>query len=523
KGYENEGYYSNIQFKFCAIENIHTMKNSLQKLIEVCELKNPTMNQYLNGLEKTDWLKHIQTILDTSVFIARAIEIENKNVLVHCSDGWDRTAQTCSIASLLLCPYYRSIYGFRTLIEKEWLSFGHKFSDRCGHMANGDIKEQSPIFLQFIECVWQLTQMYPTTFEFNERYLISLHDHASSCQYGTFIGNCEKDRLDLNVKDRTYSFWNYILQNIGDFKNPLFRAQSIYTGEVLLPNITAQSLRFWLAMYHRFDSALLSKENLTDTLTRIIDHTTALNDHARLLEKRIHEMRDMMIVQNNVEDDDDDEQEQRKVSFIEIDSGLSETEQILNTNEERTIHSTNSDSITSKLSSILRPSDSESGFGGDSPNNLQHSTKSLYNNSTENGSLLLERLALELNSVALDWKSLKSPLRCSCSLAFDSTQRKYNCWRCGEIYCPRCIQLNHPLPGLYSNRHAPVCKTCAKSMKSSPSFVDFTTLIKSKSKEVLRMKPSISIDNKTIINNHSLCSNGTLTDTEIDSPSTLKK
>ncbi len=34
KGYENEGYYSNIQFKFCPIENIHTMRNSLQKLLE---------------------------------------------------------------------------------------------------------------------------------------------------------------------------------------------------------------------------------------------------------------------------------------------------------------------------------------------------------------------------------------------------------------------------------------------------------------------------------------------------------
>ena len=34
------------------------------------------------------------------------------------------------------------------LIEKEWLSFGHKFSDRCGHTTTSDSKEQSPIFLQ---------------------------------------------------------------------------------------------------------------------------------------------------------------------------------------------------------------------------------------------------------------------------------------------------------------------------------------------------------------------------------------
>jgi myotubularin-related protein 3/4 len=34
------------------------------------------------------------------------------------------------------------------LIEKEWLSFGHKFSDRCGHTTTSDSKEQSPVFLQ---------------------------------------------------------------------------------------------------------------------------------------------------------------------------------------------------------------------------------------------------------------------------------------------------------------------------------------------------------------------------------------
>lgn len=34
------------------------------------------------------------------------------SVLVHCSDGWDRTAQVCSVASLLLDPYYRTMKGF---------------------------------------------------------------------------------------------------------------------------------------------------------------------------------------------------------------------------------------------------------------------------------------------------------------------------------------------------------------------------------------------------------------------------
>jgi len=38
---------------------------------------------------------------------------EGVSVLVHCSDGWDRTAQTCSLAGIMLDPYYRTIEGFQ--------------------------------------------------------------------------------------------------------------------------------------------------------------------------------------------------------------------------------------------------------------------------------------------------------------------------------------------------------------------------------------------------------------------------
>lgn len=42
----------------------------------------------------------------------QAIMVENASVLVHCSDGWDRTSQVCSLGSLLLDSYYRTVKGF---------------------------------------------------------------------------------------------------------------------------------------------------------------------------------------------------------------------------------------------------------------------------------------------------------------------------------------------------------------------------------------------------------------------------
>nr|XP_029544621.1 uncharacterized protein LOC115146704 [Oncorhynchus nerka] len=130
KGYENEDHYANIKLQFIGIENIHVMRNSQQKIIDVGELKTPSMGDFLWGLESSGWLKHIKAVLDAGVFIAKAVAEEGISVAVHCSDGWDRTAQACSVASVLLEPYYRTMKGLMLLIERDWVSFGHKFSHR---------------------------------------------------------------------------------------------------------------------------------------------------------------------------------------------------------------------------------------------------------------------------------------------------------------------------------------------------------------------------------------------------------
>lgn len=46
----------------------------------------------------------------------QAVAEDGVSVLVHCSDGWDRTAQACSVASVLLDPYYRTIKGLMVII-----------------------------------------------------------------------------------------------------------------------------------------------------------------------------------------------------------------------------------------------------------------------------------------------------------------------------------------------------------------------------------------------------------------------
>ena len=79
--------------------------------------------------------EHLRKILRTSAQVVQWISVERSNVLVHCSDGWDRTAQVAALAQLLLDSHFRTRAGFQRLIIKDWLHFGHQFALRCGTLA----------------------------------------------------------------------------------------------------------------------------------------------------------------------------------------------------------------------------------------------------------------------------------------------------------------------------------------------------------------------------------------------------
>ncbi|KAM3827526.1 phosphatidylinositol-3,5-bisphosphate 3-phosphatase MTMR8 [Vipera latastei] len=284
KGYENVDNYEGIRFKFIGIENIHVMRSSLQKLLEVCEAKSPSMSDFLTGLENSGWLRHIKAVMDAGVFLAKAVRDEGASVVVHCSDGWDRTAQVCSLACLLLDPFYRTLKGFMVLIEKEWIAMGHKFSHRCGHLE-GDPKEVSPIFTQFLECTWQLMQQFPCAFGFNERLLFEIHDHVYSCQFGNFLGTCQKDREDLKIFEKTHSLWPFLLQRKMEFRNPLYKGYSAYSS--LQPITLPFSFQFWCGMYNRFDKGMHPKQCILDHLLSCTSQALQLEDNAADLENKM--------------------------------------------------------------------------------------------------------------------------------------------------------------------------------------------------------------------------------------------
>jgi hypothetical protein len=137
KGFENVSFFggpSVASIAFLDVENIHVMRSSLAKLREgwfgvqahsaqldsdfvqvnfsmfhVFELFQemcllPVANVSFIEMQSSKWLTHISIVLRGAVGMAESILL-GYPVLVHCSDGWDRTAQLSSLTQVCQSSY----------------------------------------------------------------------------------------------------------------------------------------------------------------------------------------------------------------------------------------------------------------------------------------------------------------------------------------------------------------------------------------------------------------------------------
>ncbi|KAK2753653.1 hypothetical protein FQN55_000016 [Onygenales sp. PD_40] len=349
-GSENMDNYKFATKAYLGIDNIHVMRDSLNRVIDALKESDVTsLGPSRDQLARSGWLKHITGILDGAALIARQVGLQHSHVLIHCSDGWDRTSQLSALSQLCLDPYYRTLEGFMVLVEKDWLSFGHMFRHRSGFLnsekwfqvendrmggdpnraAFGDaggagkalenallsakgffnrdnvsrdslgesdgeaidpetagprkpssrvttppsemeitkVKETSPVFHQFLDATYQLLYQHPTRFEFNERFLRRLLYHLYSCQYGTFLFNSEKERVDSKAKERTRSVWDYFLSRREQFTNPQYDPviddNKRGSERLLFPR--ASEVRWWSESFGRTDAEMNAPRNFSSS------------------------------------------------------------------------------------------------------------------------------------------------------------------------------------------------------------------------------------------------------------------
>lgn len=243
----------------------------------MCYPRDQNDDGFFEGLGQTKWFQHIASLLSAADHIARWVS-GGRGVLVHCSDGWDRTPQVCSLAELALDSYYRSAAGFARLIEKHWISFGHRFTSRCALLSLTE--EESPIFIQFLDAVYQLMSQFPSAFEFNEEALLFLSDQVYSRRFGTFLFDSAHARSGADPEGLLPSVWSAMLEPNGRavpfFANPHY-SQSSHPG-ILRASHRMRSLRFWRGRHLRWAIETFPGPFAPPPITPDLDATGPISD-----------------------------------------------------------------------------------------------------------------------------------------------------------------------------------------------------------------------------------------------------
>ncbi len=153
---------------------------------------------------------------------------------------------------LLNDGYFRTMRGFASMVESQWVAFGHQFALRQGWFSRGE-SESAPIFYLFVDCVFQVLDQLRDAFEFNEEFLLALLDSLDSLSYGTFLGH-EKARQELELRSSTLSVWPSL------FANPKhFNRGFVACSERLQPSTTQRAIKLWRRFFLRYSSELGSE------------------------------------------------------------------------------------------------------------------------------------------------------------------------------------------------------------------------------------------------------------------------
>lgn len=71
-------------------------------------------------------------------------------------------------------------------------------------------QEESPIFIQFLECVSQLISTHPECFEFSSYYLARIAYEAYSAKYNNFYFNDEELKKKYEHILKTQNIWKHL-------------------------------------------------------------------------------------------------------------------------------------------------------------------------------------------------------------------------------------------------------------------------------------------------------------------------
>ncbi|GLG92760.1 GL15069 [Gryllus bimaculatus] len=291
-GFETEVHYPQWRRVNKPIDRHSVLLDSLAKLMDACNDTSASMDRWLSRLEACNWMSHIKDTLNCACLVAQCLDQEGASVLVHGSEGTDATLLVTSLAQVILNPDCRTVRGLEALVEREWLQAGHPFPVRharsCYASSGSRGKAQAPTFLLFLDCVNQIHQQFPCSFEFSTHLLILLFEHSYSSQFGTFQGTCEADRVRLQLAQKTVSLWSHLNRPdvLQSFLNPMYDPNN----RVIWPSVAPMSLTLWSELFLRWVVDQSPQRQAWRTITALRERDKELRLKATRLRRQLAEL-----------------------------------------------------------------------------------------------------------------------------------------------------------------------------------------------------------------------------------------
>nr|KAF6397373.1 myotubularin related protein 11 [Rousettus aegyptiacus] len=159
-------------------------------------------DKWLSALEGTRWLDYVRSCLRKASDISVLVTSRVRSVVLQERGDRDFNGLLSSLVQLLSAPEARTLLGFQSLVQREWVAAGHPFLTRLGGTR---VSEKAPVFLLFLDCVWQLLQQFPAEFEFSEFFLLALHDSVRVPDTLTFLRDTPWERGKQSGQFNSYT------------------------------------------------------------------------------------------------------------------------------------------------------------------------------------------------------------------------------------------------------------------------------------------------------------------------------
>ncbi|XP_031991893.1 myotubularin-related protein 12 isoform X4 [Hylobates moloch] len=132
-----------LSSNFLSLQEIQTAYSKFKQLFLIDNSTEfwDTDIKWFSLLESSSWLDIIRRCLKKAIEITECMEAQNMNVLLLEENASDLCCLISSLVQLMMDPHCRTRIGFQSLIQKEWVTGGHCFLDRCNHLRQNDKEE----------------------------------------------------------------------------------------------------------------------------------------------------------------------------------------------------------------------------------------------------------------------------------------------------------------------------------------------------------------------------------------------